>query len=225
MAVAFVSAGRATAVYSGTTITAAITRGAANYIVCFPYARDNAAINTGATYDGNAMANLIVSASDGGISLAAYGYALTTDGNLVGSFSAINAVAQMSYALFSGVDTGSPTIGTAVTAGEVGTDLDWAAIVGDSDAMGVCAAFLRANSTFTAAAGTTMRDTGAEATFGSTVGIGTAPGSASIAMGFDLGTAAEAFGGALALRGVAAGGSGRLVGGILANGLLLGSLA
>jgi hypothetical protein len=57
------------------------------------------------------------------------------------------------------------------------------------------------------------------------VGIGTAPGSASIAMGFDLGTAAEAFGGALALRGVAAGGSGRLVGGILANGLLLGSLA
>jgi hypothetical protein len=41
MAVAFVSAGRATAVYSGTTITAAITRGAANYIVCFPFARDN----------------------------------------------------------------------------------------------------------------------------------------------------------------------------------------
>jgi hypothetical protein len=198
MAVAFVSAGRATAVYSGTTITAAITRGAANYIVCFPFARDNSAINTGATYDGNAMTNIIATASDGGISLAGYGYPLTTDGNLVGSFTAINAVAQMTYALFSGVDTGSPTIDFD-TAGEAGTDLDVGITGGSANDMTVVSGFLRAVSTMTAGPNTTVQNSGNEATFGSTVGIGTAGGAATTA-GFDLGAAAEAFAGAILLR-------------------------
>jgi len=224
MAIAHVSSALATPVYSGSSITAAVTRGAANYIVCFPMGRDNTLASNGATYDGNAMTQLYAPTTDGGVHLAAYGFALTTDANLVASFNGtVNNVAQMAYALFSGVDTASPLIDANV-AGENSTDVDIPALTtGDANAMGVGACFLRTNSAITGETGTDIRASSTEATFGSAIAIGTAAGAASVSMGFNLGAAAEAFGVGVLLRAAGGGavGRGRLVLGKLVGGNLL----
>jgi hypothetical protein len=170
----------------------------------------------------SSLAQLIAPASDGGVANGVYGYPLTTDGNLVGVYSAINACAQMPWALFSGVDTASPTL-SVTAASEAGSDFDAALTSGNTDAMAVIAAFIRTVSTMTAETGSTLRHTSNEATFGSSVGVATSPGVAGgVNVGLNLGGFAEAYGGAILLRGVGGStGMARLIGGKLIGGVLV----
>lgn len=211
MPVAWTFADRSPHAQSGTTLTDAVTVGGANYLVVMPCARDNASIVTGALYGAAAADQIVAPAVDGGVALGMYGFPVVSDDTLTGQFSLISNVAQMPWALFSGVDTANPVIDADV-ADEDGTGqamLFPALTTGSANDMAVAMCFIRTITTITSP--DDLRLTGSETDFGSTVGICTTPGEASTLIELDWGTFSEAYGAAVLLRGVAGGGGVQLM--------------